>query len=260
MSDQAANEAQASIGSQDDASTSSSHSKEEAPSNFQKQHLAASWLTAFDRKLLYFKDNIESMQATGAESNSPAFTAAINDRKTADIDEHRAYTSLHDDWLQDNDPDGTFAAKRDTAAVILDPLFAKRSHLVKEVVRTHNALRTASTNSSGAADPAYDAFTAAYQHAQEDMMANDALIRGTLEPQRAGPENAGGIPPTATNQTTNAATTPGPLANPSATAGHSEASSPLGFPLPPTPTPPAITFSVASRLPALICTSQRTTL
>jgi hypothetical protein len=259
MSDQAANEAQASIGSQDDASTSSSHSKEEAPSNFQKQHLAASWLTAFDRKL-YFKDNIEGMQATGAESNSPAFTAAITDRKTADIDEHRAYTSLHDDWLQDNDPDGTFAAKRDTAAVILDPLFAKRSHLVKEVVRTHNALRTASTNSSGAADPAYDAFTAAYQHAQEDMMANDALIRGTLEPQRAGPENAGGIPPTATNQTTNAATTPGPLANPSATAGHSEASSPLGFPLPPTPTPPAITFSVASRLPALICTSQRTTL
>ena len=220
MSDQAANEAQASIDSQDDASTSSSHSKEEAPSNFQKHYLAASWLTAFDRKL-YFKDNIEGMQATGAESNSPAFTAAINDRKTADIDEHRAYTSLHDDWLQDN-----------------DPLFAERSHLVKEVVRTHNALRTASTNSSGAADPAYDAFTAAYQHAQEDMMANDALIRGTLESQRAGPENAGGIPPTATTQTTNTATTPGPLANPSATAGHSAASSPPGFPLPPTPTPP----------------------
>ena len=80
MSDQAANEAQASIGSQDDASTSSTHSKEEAPSNFQKHYLAASWLTAFDRKL-YFKDNIEGMQATGAESNSPAFTAAMTDRK-----------------------------------------------------------------------------------------------------------------------------------------------------------------------------------
>ena len=53
MSDQAANDAQASTGSHDDESTTSSHSAEEAPSNFH-QRLAA-WLTVYDRKV-YLKE------------------------------------------------------------------------------------------------------------------------------------------------------------------------------------------------------------
>lgn len=78
-----------------------------------------------------------------------------------DINELRAYTSLQD-WLQDHDPDGTLAVQRDTALEHLDPLLEERSRLNNEVVRTHNELRNTSTNSSGAADPTYDAISTAH--------------------------------------------------------------------------------------------------
>ena len=145
----------------------------------------------------------------------------------------RAYTSLQD-WIQDNDTDGTLAAKRDTAREQLDLLLEERGSLIKEVVRTYNVLRNASTNSFGAADPTYDALTAAHQ---DDRFANDALIRGTLKSHRAELDNMEETRKAATTPPARAATTPTQLTNPFATAGHSVAQSvlsPQGFTTPPT--------------------------
>jgi hypothetical protein len=64
-----------------------------------------------------------------------------------------SYTSLQD-WLQDNDPEGTFLAQRDAAVDTLGPLIDERTRLIKEVVRTLTELNNTATNSSGAADPA----------------------------------------------------------------------------------------------------------
>ena len=50
-------------------------------------------------------------------------------------------------------------------------------------------LQNAATNSSGAADPIYDALKAAHQQAQDDRLANYALIRGILESHLAEPDN-----------------------------------------------------------------------
>ena len=108
----------------------------------------AAWLTVYDRKI-FLKAKVEDIQATGAEPNSPDLTDVVTERKTADIDEHRAYTSLND-WIQDNDTDGTLAAKRDTALQHLDLLLEKRNRLIEEVIRAYNVLRNATTNSSGA--------------------------------------------------------------------------------------------------------------
>ena len=55
------------------------------------------------------------------------------------------------------------------------------------------------TNSSGAADPTYDALAAAHQNAKTEMSTNAALIRGTLESHRAELENAVKIRHAATN-------------------------------------------------------------
>ncbi len=152
-----------------------------------------------------------------------------------DIDELCAYTSLQD-WIQDNDTDGTLAAKRDTALEHLDPLLEERSRIIKDVVRTYNVLRNASTNSSGAADPTYDALSAAHQQAKGDRFANDALIRGTLESHRAELDNVEGTRKAATTPPARAATTLASITtNPSA-EGHSVAQSmpsPPGFTTPP---------------------------
>ena len=124
MSDQAANDAQASTGSHDDESTTSSNAAVEAPNNFQ-QRLAA-WLIAYDRKN-FFKAKVEGIQATGAEPNSPDLTSVVvTERQIADIEEHRAYTSLNH-WIQDNDTDGTLAAKRNTTLQHLAPMLAERN-------------------------------------------------------------------------------------------------------------------------------------
>ena len=58
------------------------------------------------------------------------------------------------------------------------------------------------TNSSGAADPTYDALAAAHQNAKTEMSTNAALIRGTLESHRAELENAVKIRHAAMNPTT----------------------------------------------------------
>ena len=137
MRDQTANDAQAFTGSHDDESTKSSHALEEAAPNLQ-QRLAA-WLTVYDRKI-FLKAKVEGIQAAGADLNSPDVIEMVTERKTADIDEHRAYTSLND-WIQDNDTDGTLAAKRDTALQHLDPLLEERNRLIEEVIRTYNVLQ-----------------------------------------------------------------------------------------------------------------------
>ena len=62
----------------------------------------------------YLKDKVESFQAAGQAAKEPEFTTAITERKTVDINELLACTSLQD-WLQDNDPEGTFVAQRDAA-------------------------------------------------------------------------------------------------------------------------------------------------
>ena len=170
-------------GSHDDESTTSSHALEEAQPNFQ-QHLAA-WLTVCDRKI-FLKAKVEGLQATGADLNSTDVLEVVTESKTTDIEEHRAYTPLND-WIQDNDTDGTLAAKRDTALQQLDPLLEERNRLIDEVIRTYNVLQQTATNSSGAVDPTYDALKTAHQHAKDDRFANDALIRGTLESHRAEP-------------------------------------------------------------------------
>jgi hypothetical protein len=67
-------------------------------------------------------------------------------------------------------------------------MLAESNRLIDEVIRTYNVLRNAASNSSGAADPIYDALKAAHQQAQDDRLANDALIRGTLESHLAEPD------------------------------------------------------------------------
>ena len=135
------------------------------------------------------------------EANEPEFTNAITEQKTVDINELRAYTSLQD-WLQDNDPEGTFAIQRDAAVDTLGPLLDDRTRLMKEVVRTLAELNNTATNSSGAADPVYDALNTAHQHAKNEMSTNDALIRGTLESHRAELENTVKMRHAAMNSTT----------------------------------------------------------
>ena len=91
-------------------------------------------------------------------------SGAGTERKTVDINELRAYTSLQD-WLQDNDPEETFLAQRDAAVETLGPLLDERTRLIQEVIRTLRELTNTSTNSSGTPDPAYTARAAAHQHA-----------------------------------------------------------------------------------------------
>ena len=157
-------DAQASTGSHDDVSTTSSTSAPNTPIGFYKR--LAAWLTLYDQKS-YLKDKVESFQTAGQAANEPEFTNAITERKTVDVNELRAYTSLQD-WLQDNDPDGTFLAQRDAAVDTLGPLIDERTRLIKEVVRTLTELNNMATNSSGAADPAYNALAAAHQNAKRD--------------------------------------------------------------------------------------------
>ena len=190
MSEHAANNAQAPTGSHDDDSTTSSTSPSNKTIDFSKR--LAAWLTLYDQKP-YLKDKVESLQAAGPAANEPEFTNAVTERKTVDINELRACTSLQD-WLQDNDPEGTFLAQRDVAVVeTLGPLLDERTRLILEVVRTLRELNNTATNSSGAPDPAYNARAAAHQYAENEMSTNDALIRGTLESYRAEP---GAPPPT----------------------------------------------------------------
>ena len=144
-------------------------------------------LKVYDRKI-FLKAKVEGIQAAGAEPYSPDLKDVMTEHKTADIDKHRAYTSLND-WIQDNDTDGALAAKRDTALQHLDPLLEERNRLIEEVIRTYNVLRKAETKSSRAADPTYEALKAAHQQAKDDRLANDALIRGTLESHRTEPDN-----------------------------------------------------------------------
>ena len=198
MSDHAANDAQASTGSHDDDSTTSSTSAPNAPIGFYKR--LSAWLTLYDQKS-YLKDKVESFKTAGQAANEPEFTNAITEQKTVDINEIHAYTSLQD-WLQDNDPEGTFVAQCDAAVDTLGSLLDETKRLVKEVVRTLTELNNTATNSSGAADPAYDALNATHQHAKNEMGTNDALIRGTLESHRAELENAVKIRHAAMNPTT----------------------------------------------------------
>ena len=183
------------------------------------------WLTVYDRKI-FLNAKVEGIQAAGAEPNSPELTDTVTERKTADIDEHRAYTSLMNDWIQDNDTDGTLIAKRDTAVQHLDPLLEERNRLIEEVIRTYNALRNAATNSSDAADSTYDALKVAHQQAKDDRLANDALIRGIFESHRAEPDNFKDIRRAATTPPTRAATQAGNFDPPSPP-------SPPGFTTPP---------------------------
>ena len=193
MSDQAADDAQASTGSHDDDSTTSFTSQPNKTTSFYK-HLSA-WLTLYDQKA-YLKDKVESLQAAGPAANEPDFTNAVTERKTVDINELRAYTALQD-WLQDNDPEGTFLAQRDAAVETFGPLLDERMRLIKEVVRTLRELNDTATNSSGAPDPTYNERAAAHQQANNEMSTNDALIRGTLESYRAEPGAIPSTPPAA---------------------------------------------------------------
>ena len=162
MSDHAANDTQASTGCHDDDSTTSSTLAPNTPIGFYKR--LAAWLTLYDQKS-YLKDKVESFQAAGPAANEPEFTNAKTERKTVDINELRAYTSLQD-WLQDNDPEENYLAQRDAAVDILGPLLDERTRLIKEVVRTLTELNNKTTTSSGAADLIYDALAAAHQHAK----------------------------------------------------------------------------------------------
>ena len=71
MSDHAANDTQASTGSHDDDSTTSSTLAPNTPIGFYKR--LAAWLTLYDQKS-YFKDKVESFQAAGPAANEPEFT------------------------------------------------------------------------------------------------------------------------------------------------------------------------------------------
>ena len=178
MSDQAApaaNDAQASTGSNDDDSTTST-SRTNKTMRFYKR--LSTWLTLYDQKA-YLKDKVESLQAAGPAANEPEFTNAVTERKTVDINELRAYTALQD-WLQDNDPDGTFLVLRDAAKETFGPLLEERTRNIQEVVPTLMELNDTATNSSGAPDPIYVA-RAAHQQAKNEMNTHDALIRGVLE-------------------------------------------------------------------------------
>ena len=165
MSVQAANDAQASTGSHDDDSTTSSTSQPNKTTRFYKR--LSVWLTLYDQKA-YLKDKVESLQAAGPAANEPDFTNAVTERKTVDINELRAYAALQD-WLQDNDPEGTFLALRDAAVETFGPLLDERTRLIKEVVRTLRELNDTATNSSGAPDPTYTARAAAHQQAKNEM-------------------------------------------------------------------------------------------
>ena len=142
MSDQAANDDQASTGSHDDDSTTSSTSQPNKTTRFYKR--LSVWLTLYDQKA-YLKDKVESLQAAGPAANEPDFTNAVTERKTADINELRAYTALQD-WLQDNDPEGTFLALRDAAVETFGPLLDERTRLIQEVVRTLRELNQRYSN------------------------------------------------------------------------------------------------------------------
>ena len=122
---------------------------------------------------------MESLQAAGPAANEPDFTNAVTERKTVDINELRAYTALQD-WLQDNDPEGTFLAQRDAAVETFGPLLDERTRLIKEVVRTLRELNDTAANSSGAPDPTYNARAAAHQQAKNEMSTNHALIQEHL--------------------------------------------------------------------------------
>jgi len=94
----------------------------------------------------------------------------------------------------------------------------------------HTELWNTPTDSSGAADPtSYDAVSAAYQNARNDMLTNDVLIRGTLlESHRAGFENEKKIVKAATTPATlggNPATPSTPSA-PGGVGGQATRSSP----------------------------------
>ena len=187
MSDQAANDAQASTGSHDDDSTSLSTSAPNAPIGFYER--LSAWLSLYDQKM-FLKDKVDTFKAAGPVANEPELTNAITEQKTVDINELRAYTSLQD-WIQDNDPEGTFfVAQLQAAALNLGPLLDERTHLMKEVARTLAELNNTATNSSGAADPVYDILNTAHHKAKNEMSTNDALIRGTLESHRAELDNA----------------------------------------------------------------------
>ena len=220
----AANDAQASTGTQDDESTTSSTSQSNKNTRFYKR--LSTWLTLYDQKV-YLKDKVESLQAAGPAANEPEFTNAVTERKTVDINELRAYTALQD-WLQDNDPDGTFLILRDAAVETVGPLLDERTRFIQEVVRTLRELNDTATNSSGAPDPTYTARAAAHQQAKTEMGINDALIRGTLESYRA---DAGGPP-----STHSAAAAGGPAIIPQPTAPTTPSGS--GGPAPPLITPP----------------------
>ena len=92
------------------------------------------------------------------------------------------------------------------------------------------------TNSSAAPDPTYDAASAAYKNAKNDMITNDALIRGTLESHHAKFDNA--------KKLHKAATTPAPPGNPvapgssRAAPGHRSAPGEAGGPATPPTTHP----------------------
>jgi hypothetical protein len=170
LASQAANDAQASTGSHDDDSTTSSTSQPNKTTRFYKR--LSAWLTLYDQKA-YLKDKVESLQAAGPAANEPDFTNAVTERKTVDINELRAYTALQD-WLQDNDPEGTFLALHDAAVETFGPLLDERTRLILEVVRTLRELNDTATNSSGAPDPTYNARAAAHQQAKNEMSTNDA--------------------------------------------------------------------------------------
>ena len=88
---------------------------------------------------------------------------------------------------------------------------------MSEVVYTLTELRNTPTYSSGAADPTYDAVSAAHQNAKNDMITNNALIRGTQKSHRIEFENAKKkIRKAATTPAAPAATTPASTGNPAA--------------------------------------------
>ena len=220
----AANDAQASTGTQDDESTTSSTSQSNKNTRFYKR--LSTWLTLYDQKA-YLKDKVESLQAAGPAANEPEVTNAVTERKTVDINELRAYTALQD-WLQDNDPDGTFLILRDAAVETVGPLLDERTRLIQEVVRTLRELNDTATNSSGAPDPTYNARAEAHQQAKTELSTNDALIRGTLESYLAEP----GAPPS----THSAKAAGGPTIFPQPTAPTTPSGG--GGPPPPLITPP----------------------
>jgi hypothetical protein len=76
MSQHAANDAQASTGSHDDDSTTSSTSPPNKAIGFYKR--LAAWLTLYDQKS-YLKDKVESLQAAGPAANEPEFTNAVTE-------------------------------------------------------------------------------------------------------------------------------------------------------------------------------------